>query len=202
MIAALRRRRDRRHERGQSLVEFAILVPLFTMLLLGLLEFGFAFDHHLTLEYGTREGARAGSALANGSKLASGCADVDKYVVEAVERVLGSPGSPIQNLNDILQIRIYKATASGGEAGPVNVWEPGTTTGWDLHFQYVGAKSNYWNPCTRVNKASGPDSIGVAVVYRYHAVTPLAGVMQFFGGGGWTQLSMEDKTVMALNPTS
>jgi hypothetical protein len=195
-------RRDRRRERGQSLVEFAILVPLFTMLLLGLLEFGFAFDHHLTLEYATREGARAGAALANGGKLGANCADVDNYVVEAVERVLGSPGSPVQNLDDIRQIRIFKATSTGTESGPVNVWEPGTTAGWDLHFKYNSAKSSYWDPCARSNKSSAPDSIGISLVYRYHAVTPLAGVMQFFGGGGWSQITITDRTIMALNPTS
>ena len=53
-------------ERGQGLVEFAMLVPFFLLLLLGMLEFGFAFDQNLTLEYATREGARVGSALANG----------------------------------------------------------------------------------------------------------------------------------------
>ncbi len=46
--------------RGQSLVEFAVSVPVFVMLLFGMLEFGFAFSHNLTLEYATREGARTG----------------------------------------------------------------------------------------------------------------------------------------------
>ncbi len=55
-----------RGARGQGLVEFAMLVPIFMLLLLGMLEFGFAFDQNLTLEYATREGARVGSALANG----------------------------------------------------------------------------------------------------------------------------------------
>ena len=35
--------------RGQSLVEFAVAVPVFIMLLFGMLEFGFAFSHNLTL---------------------------------------------------------------------------------------------------------------------------------------------------------
>ena len=52
---------------GQSLVEYAITVPVFLLILLGMLEFGFAFSHHLTMEYSTREGARTGAALANGS---------------------------------------------------------------------------------------------------------------------------------------
>ena len=47
-------------ESGQSLVEFAMIVTVVMLLLLGMLEFGFVFDHHLTLEYATREGARVG----------------------------------------------------------------------------------------------------------------------------------------------
>ena len=117
-------------ERGQSLVEFSMIVPLFLLFLLGLLEFGMVFDHVLTISYASREGARTGAALANGSKMADEslgtCSDVDSYVVAAVERVLDSPGSPVHgDLSNVNQIRIYKATATGTEVGPVNVWTPG-----------------------------------------------------------------------------
>ena len=63
--------------RGQSLVEFAISVPVFMLLLFGMLEFGFAFNHHLTLEYATREGARTGAALADAAPTASPATHVD-----------------------------------------------------------------------------------------------------------------------------
>ena len=43
-----------------------MVITVLMLLLLGMLEFGFLFDHHLTLEYATREGARVGAALANG----------------------------------------------------------------------------------------------------------------------------------------
>ena len=42
------------------MVEFAVIVPVFLLLLMGMLEFGFVFTHNMTLEYATREGARAG----------------------------------------------------------------------------------------------------------------------------------------------
>ena len=58
--------RRRKRERGQSLVEFSMIITVVMLLLLGMMEFGFVFDHHLTLEYATREGARVGSALGNG----------------------------------------------------------------------------------------------------------------------------------------
>ena len=49
--------------RGQALVEFAVIVPVFLLILTGTIEFGFAFTHNLTVEYATREAARAGAAL-------------------------------------------------------------------------------------------------------------------------------------------
>ena len=55
------------------MVEIAYVVPLFMFILLGILEFGFVFNHHLTLEYATREGARAGAALADGTVKDANC---------------------------------------------------------------------------------------------------------------------------------
>ena len=43
-------RHPERPSAGQALVEFAMIVPLFMLLLLGLLEFGFVFDHAMTVE--------------------------------------------------------------------------------------------------------------------------------------------------------
>ena len=179
-----------------------MIVPLFMLFLLGLLELGFAFDHLLTLSYASREGARTGAALADGSKLSS-CGDVDKYVVSAVERVLTSDGSAIRDhLGRVSAIRIFKADASGAQIGSsVNVWKSGagpTVDGRQLHF---ALDSTGWSQCSRDNATAHPDSIGVGVEYGYAAVTPLAGILQFFGGGGWSTLPMSDRTVMALNPT-
>ena len=194
--------RHRGGERGQSLVELSLVLPVLLVLLLGLLEFGFVFDHLLTLSYASREGARTGAALADGSALPD-CADVDEYVVSAVERVLTSAGSPIRgDLTRVGEIRVYKADAAGNQVGSaVNVWVPGvgpTVDGRQLSFQL---QSSGWAQCTRSNATSHPDSIGVSVTYAYRAVTPLAGILDVVGGGGWSTLPMADRTVMALNPS-
>jgi Flp pilus assembly protein TadG len=68
-VSRLRARRTAaggRGEDGVSLVEFTLLLPVFLLMLLGMLEFGLAFNHVMAVEYGTREGARTGSALGNG----------------------------------------------------------------------------------------------------------------------------------------
>jgi Flp pilus assembly protein TadG len=188
-------------ERGQSLVEFSMIVPLFLLLLLGLLELGFAFDHLITLSYASREGARTGSALASGSKLGD-CTQVDEYVVSAVQRVLDSPGSPVAgHLGDVTEIRIYRADAAGNETSAANVWTPGTGPSVDGEPLKFTETAYHWAPCTRSNATSNPDSIGVSVSYTYRAVTPLASLLRLFGGAGWATLPMSDRTVMALNPT-
>lgn len=197
-------------EGGQGLVEFAAVVPVFLFILLGILEFGFVFDHHLTISYATREGARAGAALANGGgPLGCGAGrspnwtSVDPQIIAAVQRVLASPGSPIA-LERVTEIRIYKATATGDEvAGAVNVWVYDPTGGpmvdgraLDFSPQTVG-----WPACARTNATANPDSLGVSLRYTYQFVTPLAAIGAFFGGGGPASLPMSDRTVMALNPT-
>ncbi|MCB2294204.1 pilus assembly protein [Clostridium algoriphilum] len=49
-----------RNEKGQSLVEFAILLPLLILLLMGILEFGIMLNSYLTIHNSAREGARLG----------------------------------------------------------------------------------------------------------------------------------------------
>lgn len=48
-------------EKGQSLVEFALVVPLLVMLLLGIVDFGRIFHAYLTINHAGREAARAAS---------------------------------------------------------------------------------------------------------------------------------------------
>ena len=96
------------------------MLPIILILLVGMLEFGMAYNDLLTVGYASREGARAGSALAKGG--ATSCTPstdpggVDKTVIAAVQRIVKSPGSDVE-IQDIQQIRIYKATSTGAQSG-------------------------------------------------------------------------------------
>ncbi|WP_053367498.1 TadE/TadG family type IV pilus assembly protein [Bacillus sp. FJAT-27245] len=48
-------------ERGQSMVETALVLPLLMMLLFGIVDFGRAFHAYLTLDHAGREAARLAS---------------------------------------------------------------------------------------------------------------------------------------------
>ena len=53
----LRRRHPR--SRGQALVEFAVVIPVFLLVLSGMLDFGFMLYNRMTVINSAREGARA-----------------------------------------------------------------------------------------------------------------------------------------------
>src|SRR5450755_4321380 len=59
-------RRRRRREEGQTLVEFALVLPVLLLVLLAILKFGLMFNHYLTLTDAVRAGARQ-LALGRGS---------------------------------------------------------------------------------------------------------------------------------------
>jgi Flp pilus assembly protein TadG len=48
----------RRDDRGAAAVEFALILPLLVMLIVGMIQFGFVFNAYITVTHAAREGAR------------------------------------------------------------------------------------------------------------------------------------------------
>jgi hypothetical protein len=67
------RTRRRHRSRGQALVEFAFVAPLFFLLLFGIIEAGRFIFYYEVLNNATREGARY--AIVNGANSISACAN-------------------------------------------------------------------------------------------------------------------------------
>ncbi|MEX1296784.1 MAG: TadE/TadG family type IV pilus assembly protein [Candidatus Limnocylindrales bacterium] len=204
--------RARERQRGQGLVEFALIVPLVLLLVVSVAELGLAFGNKHTVGYGSREGARVGAALANGGvPSCSGGADpagVDAAIVAAVQRILKSPGSGI-DVSNVQEIRIFLATASGDETpGVVNVWAyAGEQAGPDVDpgpgatkLDFLPQSALNWPACGRDNASDPPDSVGVTVTYRYDFITPLPDMLEAISGGALS-LGLTETTVMALNPS-
>lgn len=209
-LRRLLHRPDRAGERGQGLVEFSLIIPVFLFLLLGMFEFGFALDDTITLQYATREGARVGSALVNAGG-SPACNTVDQEIIAAVQRVLKSPGAPVV-LSRVTQIRIYKVNgATGVPTGNVEVWDysAGAVTMADGTVLDFSRTSGNYSACSRDNSFTGsgvsnpPESIGVQIFYTYVFQTPLAGIARLASGNTVTpSIQMNDKTVMMMNPTN
>ena len=56
-------RSTRRRSRGQSLVEFALVLPVFLLILSGILDFGFLLYSRMTVINAAREGARVATTM-------------------------------------------------------------------------------------------------------------------------------------------
>jgi hypothetical protein len=209
-------RRGDQAQRGQGVIEFALVFPIMLVLLLAMLDFGFAFYANLTVEYASREGARVGAALAAGNGSTLPCSQVDNHVIAAVQRVLQSAGIPVQvdpgdpTKGGVQWIRIYKATSfadGSGYNGTYNEWRYSagggpTVDGTKLDF---ALNTLGWDACVanaRLNGAN-PDALGVAIQYQYAWRTPLVSAFRLLGGGTSfvSNLTFVDRTVMNLNPT-
>lgn len=53
-----RSRLEARSERGQAMVEFALVLPILLVLVLGIIQFGILFNNYVTLTDAVRAGAR------------------------------------------------------------------------------------------------------------------------------------------------
>ncbi len=87
---------ERTHRRrGQSLVEFALVLPIFAILLFGIIDFGRFVYAANALNNGVREGARSGSVTIRPSPLCDGLSR-DACVKAVVANLSwGVPGSSI-----------------------------------------------------------------------------------------------------------
>lgn len=62
-------RRKTRGEKGQSLVEFALVLPLFLVLVFAIVDFGMGFHAWITVTNAAREGARVGAVGADAATI-------------------------------------------------------------------------------------------------------------------------------------
>jgi Flp pilus assembly protein TadG len=62
-----------KNERGQTMTEFALVLPLLVVLLFGIIQFGIAFNNYVTLTDAVRAGARKAAVSRNLSDPAGAC---------------------------------------------------------------------------------------------------------------------------------
>ena len=83
-------RRGRSPEGGQGLVEFALALPIFILLLMSMIEYGFLYNNILTVQYAARQGVSA--AAEAGANDGADCT-----ILKAIETALTVPIDKIED---------------------------------------------------------------------------------------------------------
>jgi Flp pilus assembly protein TadG len=191
--------------RGQSLVEFALVFPIFVMMMLGMIEFGFVFNAVLSVSYAARDAALV--AAESGPLTGADCA-----ILKSVEADVGAPASA----SKIQKVEIYQ-TDNQGVAVAGGLPTVYTRTGVanlvpckdvdSSSVPYALSSDNYTElaRCNVLGGCPSPpgpaghatvDNIAVRVTYVHPWVTPLRN----FAGGGAGGLTFSREAVMRMEP--
>jgi Flp pilus assembly protein TadG len=84
-------------ERGASLVEFALILPLLMMLMMGITTGGISLNRDVTLNNAAREGARYGATLPTGTDMTAWLNNVADVTIDSASGELddGTPGRTV-----------------------------------------------------------------------------------------------------------
>ena len=162
---SVRRRSNRavRRERGATIVEAAIVLPLLFLVLFALVEFGMAFKNTLSIGHGAREAARAGATFGND-------AHANILVLREIAEVLNPVG-----IADGLRVWIYDPEPGG--LSDDYVFQDGYASGCDWFPCPDPDNSLYaaptWLPSTRDVAVPDTDLLGVRITFTHRWITRL-----------------------------
>jgi Flp pilus assembly protein TadG len=193
--------RVRRHdsEDGQALVEFALVFPIFILLIVGLIEFSLAFNALLSVNFASRDAALL--AAEAGEDSGSDC-----VILASIDADVQPPASRVR----IATVRIYWADSQGNElaanvytrTGSFNCTMPNNAV---VTVPYTLQSGSNYPENERCSVLAGCpedpghtelDNIGVSITYSYSWITPLAQIITL-GGTGFT---LTHANVMRMEP--
>jgi len=101
-----------RRETGATLVEMAIVIPIFLGLIFVIIELGLAFNAKLVVDDGVQSAARVGAGVGNG-------VDADLYILdELLEQIQDLSNNEVGILS---HVEVYRVNADGSaDLGALN----------------------------------------------------------------------------------
>jgi hypothetical protein len=162
----------RREDRGQALIEFALLLPLLLLLVVGIAEFSFVWNSRNTVLFASRDGSML--AAEGGGVLGTDC-----LVLDRIERDIVSPARTIQ----LQQVTIYWSDRNGDQIGSsANVYvRAGSMTcitgrsPFSVPYTLSGGGYPETSRCDVLagcgGSHTGVDTIGVRITYQHYWLT-------------------------------
>ena len=187
--------------RGQALVEFALIFPIFIVMMIGIIEFAILFNALLAVNFSARNAALSAAEAGNG--VGSDC-----VILAAVEESVAAPASKARI--DTVQIFQARANSSGVTqmvGSPTVYSRSGSTSctfvdgirpSLSLTAGRATATRRPADATSWAGAGSGHpsvDNVAVTVTYTHSYVDALR---NFIGGGG--TLTFERTSVMRMEP--
>ena len=184
------RARDR-HRRGQSLVEFALVLPMFLLVIIAFVEFAFAFSTLNSLNFAARD-------LAQFAAEAGTQAGADCSTLNLLEKEFGASSQPA----GITSVVIYWSDGDGNivnsamnQYNRTGSWTCTDLGGVSRTLPYTAVTSAYLEQQRCAYLRGCPsltpphpalDTIGVRLTYAYQWITPLASLLNLAGTPNFT----------------
>ena len=191
MFAIRRRGSQDSRQRGQALVEFALIIPLVLFLLMALLEMALAFNAFVGINRVSQFGAHLASIMTNQQ-------GADCLILQQIEEHVEVPN----RRENIVAVVVERTALAGNRTfAEMHYQRAGQTQctlpdGTDVTVPYTLAASALpaYPESDRCPVLKGcpslgddrttVDNIGVRVRYRHEWVTPLSAATEFLPGGG------------------
>jgi Flp pilus assembly protein TadG len=166
------------------MVEFALTLPIFMLVLMGLIEFGFLYNNILTVQFASRQGTSVAAQV--GAEDGGDCT-----ILKAVEDALTAPVDRTRivaveifqsdTMGDPLPGRITRYQRSGSMECTATSTQPYTLSGFE----------GYPEEDRREVLAESLDIVGVRIEYSYAGITPIG------SGRTWT---VSDGATLRMEP--
>jgi Flp pilus assembly protein TadG len=174
----------RRGERGQSLLEFALALPVFCALLFGSIEMGLLYKSHAAYQEAAQEAVRVGSTVGASDQetldeLKLMLAGENLNNIQSVTVFDATLGDTVPITPDTYTTYVYSATAPSGSGGlGTFICQSTRSTGGTLPCPSRAASGtpySSWDtattPSIRNTTVGQLDRIGIQIVYKYKSVT-------------------------------
>ena len=158
-----------RGESGQTLVEFALVLPLLLTVIFGTIEFCFLYQSTNTVNFAAREGARVGAVLGPTD------AGADSKIITAIFNAT-SGGSGLL-FSQIQMIEIFKSDQNGTVPAPLaSCTSASNEDVYDGQGKLCGTAN--WPPSARNATFNSADYLGVRITFVYNWVTSFVSAAQ------------------------
>lgn len=92
--------------KGQSLVEFALVLPILIVLLVGIFEFGQIFNAYLQINHASREGARTGALRGTDTEIEQSVSDSSPTLDPTLMTVTITPSESSRTRGESVEVQV------------------------------------------------------------------------------------------------